>query len=220
MSAATALMNYDEEFARIAEETRYALAPAKGNYISLKGKLFTFPDGRTSPTCDAIVVDFIRINQLMPPYNPAARGNAKCWAMGREDHLLTPDPSIERPQADSCAACAQNKYGSATNGGKGKNCQNLYRLAVIPPDATKDSDIWLVKVSPTGLSRWTHYVKMCEAQHGSSGFMRVVTTLGFDPNKEFPTLTFKTAMPANNPEVVLGIRKRARDEIMASPSSE
>lgn len=218
--ATTALINYDEEFAKIAEETRHSLAPTKGNHISTKGKLFTFPDGSTQTNFDCIVLDYIRINQLMTPYNPNVRGITKCWAMGRIDHLLTPNEKVTNKQADSCENCTQNKYGSATNGGKGKACQNLYRLAIVPPDATINSDIWLVKVSPTSLTKWGHYVKMTNAQIGEGGFCRVITNLSFDPNKDFPSLIFKTSGINEHPEIVINLRMRARDAIMIEPSGE
>jgi hypothetical protein len=215
-----ALINYDEEFARIAEETREALTATTSNFISTKGKLFTFSNGPSHNTFDCIVIDYIRINSLMPPFNASKQNRPRCWAQGRADHLLAPSPSVTQPQADSCAACALNKFGSATNGSKGKACTNTYRLALVPPDATKDSDIWLLKVSPTSLARWTHYVKLAEANFGAGGFCRVVTNLSFDPNKDYPSLIFKIHSPISNPEVVLGLRKRACDEIMAEPSSE
>ena len=221
MSTATnALINYDAEFAKIAEETRNSLAPTKGNHISTKGKIFTFPGGATQPNFDCIVLDFIRINQLMTPYNPNVRGVTKCWAMGRNEHLLAPSETATHKQADNCGACAMNKYGSATNGGKGKACQNLYRLAIVPPDAGPENDIWLVKVSPTGLSNWSHYVKMANTQIGEAGFCRIITNLSFDPNKDYPSLIFKMAGPISHPEVVLNLRMRAREAVMTEPSAD
>jgi len=218
MTTQNALINYDEEFARIAEETRSALTSNTSNFISTKGKLFTFGDGRSPNNFDCIVIDYIRVNNLMPPFNASKQNRPKCWAIGRADHLLTPSDNSPQKQADACSTCASNKFGSATNGGKGKACSNTYRLAVVPPDATKDSDIWLLKVSPTSLARWTHYVKLTDANFGAGGFCRVITNMSFDPNKDFPSLIFKTVTPISHPEVVLGLRMRARDEIMTEPS--
>jgi hypothetical protein len=219
-STAGALINYDAEFAKIAEETKNALTATKGNFISNKGKLFTFPDASTKSNFDCVIVDYIRVNTLMSPYNPNIRPVTKCWAMGRDDYLLTPSEKSSHRQADSCTACAMNKFGSATNGGRGKACTNTYRLAIIPPDATKESDIWLIKVSPTGLSAWTHYVRMAEATYGPGGFCRVITNLSFDPNKDHPSIRFKGVAPVEHPEIVLTLRSRARDEILIEPSGE
>lgn len=214
------LINYDEEFAKIAAETRDALTQVKGSYISTKGKLFTFPDGQTDSDFNCIVIDYIRCNTLLPPYNPNIRPNPKCWALGRSDHLLVPSERSPQRQAESCTACALNKFGSATNGGKGKACANTYRLAIVPPDAKENSDIWLVKISPTGLARWTGYVKMAETTFGPGGFCKIVTNLSFDPNKDYPSIQFKAMEPLADPRVVFALRRRASDEIMVEPSGE
>lgn len=215
-----ALINYDAEFAKIAAETHDALTQVKGSYISTKGKLFNFPDGRTESNFNCIVVDYIRCNTLLPPYNPNIRPNPKCWALGRSDHLLVPSTRSPQRQAESCAACALNKFGSATNGGKGKACSNTYRLAIAPPDATENSEIWLIKISPTGLARWTSYVKMADASFGTGGFCKIITNLSFDPNKDYPSIVFKGIDPIKDPRIIFALRRRASEEIMVEPSGE
>lgn len=212
------LINYDAEFAKIAKETQEALTAPKTHFISTKGKIFTLPDGRPTPHLECIVVDFIRINTLMPPFNPNIRPTPKCWAYGRNDTQLTPSEHSPQRQAENCATCPQNKYGSATNGGRGKACTNTYRLAIIPPDATPESDILMLKISPTGLTRWSNYVRLIENGFGAGGFCRVITKLSFDPNKDFPSITFTPVGPVQNPETILKIRKRASEEIMTEPN--
>lgn len=212
------LIDYDAEFAKIAEETREALTAPKTHFISTKGKIFTLPDGRPAPNLECIIIDFIRINTLMPPFNPNIRQTPKCWAYGRNDAQLAPSEHCPQRQAENCATCAQNKYGSSANGGQRKACTNTYRLAIIPPDATVDSDILMLKISPTGLARWSNYVRLVENGFGTGGFCRVVTKLGFDPNKDFPSVTFTPVGPIQNQEVILRLRKRASEEIMAEPN--
>ncbi len=216
----TALIDYDAEFARIAEETRNSLVPVKGNFISTKGKLFTFPSGPPQNVLDCIVLDYICINQLMTPYNPNVRGVTKCWAMGRDSANLIPSDKSPQRQAENCTTCAMNQYGSATNGGKGKACANTYRLAVVPPDATLSSDIWLLKVSPTSLKKWTNYARFCNTTVGNSGFCRVITRINFDPSVDYPSLAFELVRPIDNPEVVLNLRNQARESLMTEPSND
>lgn len=217
MSAtAQSLIDYDAEFAKIAAETREALTAPKTHFISTKGKIFTLPDGRTTPHLECIVVDYIRINTLMPPFNPNTRPTPKCWAYGRNDAQLAPSSHCPQRQADNCTTCPQNKFGSATNGGKGKACANTYRLAIVPPDATPNSDILMLKISPTGLFRWTNYVRLAEI--GAGGFCRVITKLSFDPNKDYPSIIFTPVGSIQNPEVILNIHKRASEEIMTEPN--
>lgn len=216
----TEIMNYDEEFKKIAEQTRHALTTAKINFISTKGKLFTLLDGTTTPKIACIIVDFIRINSLMPPYNPNVRTNPKCWAFGRDDSTLAPSPNSPAIQAPTCADCAQNKYGSAQNGGRGKACANTYRIAVVPPDATIDSDIAMIKISPTGLDRWRRYVNQTETAFGAGGFCKVVTQISFDPNRDYPSLIFSAIERIKHPEVILALCKRAQEEILVEPNRD
>lgn len=116
----TEIMNYEEEFKKIAEQTKHALTTAKINYLSAKGKVFTLLDGKTAPKIDCVILDFVRINVLLPPYNPNIRANPKCWAIGRDDATMAPSPNCPSVQAPTCAECKNNKYGSAINGGRGK----------------------------------------------------------------------------------------------------
>ncbi len=218
MPQTQALMNVDEELARIAEETRQSLVANKGSYISTKGQIFTLPDGSTLPAIECIVVDFIRLNTLMPPYNPKVHAEPKCWAIGRNDLSLAPADNVPNPQATSCGICEMNKYGSATNGGNGKACSNRYRLAIIPPNATPDSEIWLMNVPPTSLTAWTTYIKKAEMTHGNAGFCRVVTQVTLDPNVTYPKLLFKAISTVENPATTLALRRQANDILTASPS--
>lgn len=215
-----ALVNYEELLKQISTETSESLIPLGGNFISNKGKLFTLPDGVTHLNkLECIVVDYIRINNLLPPYRPNVKISPKCWAIGRNDRLLKPSDACPEKQAESCEVCKNNQFGTSGTG-RGKLCSNTYRLAVVPPDAAQDSDIWLVKVSPTGLARWTNYVKAAEVLHGPSGFIRLVTELSFNPNMEQPSLMFKPLNLHENLETVIKLRERAQEMIMVEPAAE
>lgn len=216
----TALIDYDAEFAKIAGELQTSLASVGGSYIGTKGKCFTFPSGHVEPTLNCIVLDFIPLNQLMTPYNPNVRGITRCWAIGRDASNLVPSNDSPQRQADSCATCTSNQYGSATNGGRGKACANTYRLAITPADATESSDIWLLKVSPTGQRQWNDYKKLMDAKYGPGGFCRGVTKISFDPNREYPSLMFADAGEVTNKAVIFPLRQRAIDVILTPPPGE
>ncbi len=220
MANAQALMNIDEELARIAAETSESLVATKGSYISTKGQIFTLPDSTPLSAVECIVVDFLRVNALMPPYNPKVHANPKCWALGRNDANLAPDDSVPDPKSALCATCEMNKFGSATNGGNGKACSNRYRLAIVPPNATTDSEIWLINVPPTSLTAWTTYLKKAEMSHGHAGFCRVVTKITLDPNVTYPKLIFKAISDVEDIATVLTLKRHAFDVLTASPSGD
>jgi hypothetical protein len=214
-----ALIDYDAILAGISAQTQTALTAVKGNYISNKGKVFTLPGGnQTLPELNCIVIDYIRVNVLLPPYNPKAQINPKCWALGRDDLGMAPSDKCPERQADTCTICAHNQWGSAPNGRPGKACSNTYRLAVVPTDATESSDVWLIKVSPTALNKWTHYVRMAETTHGPAGFLKLITHLSFNQTMEQPSLVFKAIDVHDKLGIILKLRERAALEIMAEPS--
>lgn len=220
MSNSTALMNIEEELARIANETKESLVASKGSYISTKGRIFTLPDDSPLDTVECIVVDFIRVNTLMPPYNPKVRSTPKCWAIGRNDANLAPSDDVPDPKSEVCATCDMNKFGSATNGGNGKACANRYRLAIVPPNATIDSDIWLLSVPPTSLTAWTTYLKKAEMAHGNAGFCRIVTRITLDQNVEYPKLIFKKVSEVEDIATIINLKHQAQDILTASPSGD
>lgn len=188
----TAMVSYDAILAKLAEETQTALTQPKGNFISLKGKIFTLPDGTQLKDVDCIVVDYLRINQLLTPYVPSQRMQTLCWAIGRNDKTLAPNEDVENAESKTCATCPKNEFGSK---GKGKACTNKIRLAIVPPDAKSNADIWLVQIPPTSLADWTNYVKMIERLYGTSGTMRIVTKIKMNPDSDYPKLVFQCLRP-------------------------
>lgn len=220
MANAQAIMNIDDELERIAEETRQSLVVTKGSYISTKGQVFTLPDKTPLQAVECVVIDFIRVNALMPPYNAKVHAAPKCWAVGRSDNSLAPAEDVPEPKASSCAVCEMNKFGSSQTGGSGKACSNRYRLAIVPPGATADSEIWLMNVPPTSLTAWTTYIKKAEMQKGNAGFCRVVTQITLDPNVTYPKLQFKAIGDAENLPVILALKRQANDILTASPGSD
>lgn len=209
---------YDALFAAIVQETKDSLTPAAGNYIATRNQRFTLPDNTILSTLDCIIVDFIRLNVLMPPYQPNVRSGAKCWAINRKDAELAPGPQVPNPISNVCISCPNNEFGSH---GKGKACTNRIRLIIAPSDATKDSDVWIVHLAPTTLAEWTNYVKRCEREIGSAGFCRTLTRLSFAPNVDYTKIQFARIPGARpDPKIIMALREKAADVLMLDPPTD
>ncbi len=116
--------------------------PAQGgSFISTKGGVLTFGD-EVMPgqqVCVIILDAILENTAYADKYDPDQKAPPICYAFGRlsEQKEMAPDPSMEAfpdyfvPQAESCAVCPMNEYGSADTG-RGKACQNRARLALIP----------------------------------------------------------------------------------------
>lgn len=103
----------------------------------------------------------------------------------------TPDPSVQSPQANSCAACPHNVFGTSvgTDGtGKGKRCQDHKRLAVAAVDALNDP--LMLRVPPASLKSLTEFSKLLRTR-GVSDPAVVVTKISFDHEVSTPRLKFK-----------------------------
>lgn len=193
----TALVDIKAQLKAQLMEQRERVAPPSGQRISTKGKVFALPDGRTSTgPLDAIILDF-RITHayytgLYDPKNPKP---PICWAVSRTLECK-PDESIVQPKFSCCLGrdengelitCPMNEYKSASQG-NGKACKEGRRLAIIPPDATADSEIWTLDVSPTGIRSFEAYMtRLRESDHHS---MEVVTQIAFKADEAYPTLVF------------------------------
>jgi len=118
---------------------------------------------------------------------------------------IEPDPTAENPQANTCAMCPQNQWGSriTEQGRKAKNCSDNRRVAVVPAarkmnDADPDilaNEIYgggpiLFRVSPTALKDLAKYAGDLKRKVGEN-YNAVVTLLGFDPDTSYPKPTFK-----------------------------
>ncbi len=100
-----------------------------------------------------------------------------------------PSEYASEPQSKKCAICPNNQWGSriTDRGGRGKACSDSMRLCVSTADNIDEP--MLLKVTATALKTLGAY----GAQLAKRGVdpMYVVTQLGFDETKEFPSLTFK-----------------------------
>lgn len=132
---------------------------------------------------------------------------------------ISPDQASPEPQANKCANCPMNEWGSriTDSGKKAKKCSDNRRIAVVPagrrPDDA-DANIllneqyggpMLLRVPPASLKDMVTYAKSLKAKHDVN-YNRVVTLVGFDPDVSFPKLTFKAVrrLTPEEEEVVAG----------------
>jgi len=128
-------------------------------------------------------------------YDPDRSEPPKCYAFGESEKKMEPavelmeqaDPEQNwfEPQADDCASCPMNEWGSSDTG-RGKACQQRRRLAVIPAgtyawnkkekewdlelfDDEKDfteSDMAYLKLPVTSVKFWSKYVQAISKKPG------------------------------------------------------
>jgi hypothetical protein len=187
------------------------VAPAAGNRISLKGRVFTMPDGsvHTGPIA-AVILDWRSHNQFWPvAYDPNRLEDPICWAVSRTYDELAPSPDAPERQAERCNNCPKNVFGSAPNG-KARACRNSRRLAIVPPDATLETEPMILSASPTAIAGFESYL-LGLATEGKMP-VEVVTLIAFDPASDFPSLRFGKPKPLTDRQlnVMMGLRAKAQ----------
>lgn len=215
-----ALVNYEEQLRQELGALSRQIEPPSTNKISTKGKLFTLPDGQSSPgPMQCIVVDWVAHNMLYAGgYNPNLRQPPVCWAIGKVLDEMKPSDSVPTPQHTDCATCPKNQWGSGQNG-KGKACKNQRRLLILPPNFKEGDEPMTLFVSPTGLKSWNKYVKKLAQEQGKLP-VQVITEVGFDPQQTYPTLVFAYKGPHGRLNEVMSLRQLHQDMLYREPDAQ
>jgi hypothetical protein len=195
-------------------------APA-GNRIKVtQKKTFRLPTGEESAgPFEAIILDFISANYFYTGvYDPDDIAPPACFALGTEVATLVPhaDVPADTKQADTCASCPQNQFGTAQRG-KGKACSNCRVIALLPPDATAETPIMTMKISPTAIRAFDSYVASIARSFGTPP-IAVVTSIGFDPSSDYPSVRFGDPKPVNEAQIALAMARREEaQQILQTP---
>lgn len=107
---------------------------------------------------------------------------------------IAPDASVQEPQSRTCATCPMSQFGSkiTESGAKGKACQEHKRIAVVPADDIENAALggpMLLRVPPTSLQELAK-AQVTLRKNGNLPYYAVVTNIGFNPEVEYPMLTF------------------------------
>lgn len=107
---------------------------------------------------------------------------------------VRPAEDAEDPQAQLCATCDQNQWGSklTESGGKMKACADQKRLAIISADdKSQEPVVYAFTVPPSSLGNFRNYGKMLDAK----GFPAelCITKITFDEETSHPKPQFEHA---------------------------
>lgn len=191
------------------------IGSVSGISINLKGKKFTFPDGRkTSDPVELVIVDFVSMNSFYEgEYDEKNPAPPACFAIGDVPIQLVPSKNAPVAQASECKGCPMNEFGSS---GEGKACKNMRVLAVLPPDADAETPIWLLKVSPTGLKNFDGFVRSVSTTFQLPP-IGVVATVSFNDDKAYPQLEFSNPVPNEQLAVHFARQEEARKLLTEEP---
>lgn len=214
--ASSAIVSIQEQLkAQVAAQANKIAPPSGINIRITQDKKFQLPDGsKVDGPLDLVVVDFVSRNSFYEgAYDPNNISPPACFAIHPEPKQMVPSDNSPAKQSDDCASCPMNQFGSA---GKGKACKNSRVLAVLPPDADADTPMWLLQVSPTALKGFDGYVGAV-ARTFQMPPIAVVTSVDFNPNETYASLTFGDPRPNENLAVHFARQAEAKELLMAEP---
>lgn len=197
-NAKTAVVVSDRK-ARMAEEIaklQERLSKPGGDRIAVsQDKKLKLPDGTECTEIDAVILDFINVNQYFEgAYDQKNISPPACFAINVILDDMTASANSPAAQCDNCKNCPQNVFGSA---GDGKACKNGRRLALLPADADDDSQIIILDVSPTAIKGFDGYVANLARRYGTIP-AGVVTRISFDPSSTYAKLVFSDPQPLDD----------------------
>lgn len=205
------LANVDAALAQEVAGIKDRVGAPETNNIRIKDKVFTFPDGRIQDTpLHMVVIDFMAWNTYYDrPYNANDPRPPVCFAYGQNVRDLMPAASAPEPQAESCAGCWANEFGSAANG-TGKACKNTRRLVLVDPnEEPSEATLYTMSVPPTSTKGFDGFVNGV-AQFYQKPPIAVVVKISFHPEMRHEALIFSDPQPNEQYREHFGRREEAR----------
>jgi hypothetical protein len=188
-------VNWRDRMKQVAVKTAETEKPS-GGFISFKsGRLSIGDQVMPGDKIECVVVDYLLHNKYFDtPYNANKPTPPACYAFGREEVNMAPstgnsdtvdedseeyNPGARDPQAEGCAVCPMNEWGSAGGGSKGKACTNSRRLWLLPadvasnPDKARATDFLQCDLPATSVKNFSKFANDCAAS-GNAPFQFVV----------------------------------------------
>ncbi len=183
-------------------------------------KKFRLPNGQeTEGPLQGVIVDFVSQNSYYPDgFDKDELVPPTCFAINAEPSLLAPSSNSPEKQAETCASCPHNQWGTGPRG-KGRACKNSRVLAVMPVDAGEDTPIWVLQVSPTAIKPFDDYVRSLVTKKIAP--IQLVTEIGFDPEVDYPSLRFRAVRPlaANEFPTFMAQVPAAQSRLLTEPDT-
>ena len=205
-----------KELAKRAEEN--IVAESAGNFISTRGRRFTYKGETLSDELNVIVLgyaqDYAYFDRDFDPDNPHPPA---CFAVDIIKAAdLKPHAKAPNRQNPTCVNCQWNEFGSGR--GKGKACKNQYRLALVSSDDV-NGDIALIRVSPIGYRGWEAYVNSLHRKYQTTP-AGVYTELGFDDEQpDFPVVKAQFMEEIKEADILSTVLEREKEarEMLLEP---
>lgn len=138
---------------------------------------------------------------------------------------VTPDVGSKKKQANACALCPKNQWGSriTPQGKQGKACGDSKRLAIVPlPDIANEGlgGPMLLRVPAASLGDLATFGDKYKAM--GYPYFSIGVRIAFDPKESYPKFVFSAIRPLTDAEadMVLSMRDSAQVNRILAEGSE
>lgn len=114
-----------------------------GKFFSIQGGILQFEQNPMPGNQMAVIIiaHILENSWYEGAYDPSTPASPKCFAFGQHEEAMEPHSKVDEEdyferQHDVCQGCPRNEWGSAPTG-RGKDCKNVVRIAVIPAGVYK-----------------------------------------------------------------------------------
>lgn len=217
--SSTALVKWDEKFAKYAKEQKEQVGSIGTGGIGVKFGRGSITVGDTpvkNNALECIIVGYCALNRWNEAmYDPDNKQPPDCYAFSliSDDPDMAPHPSATNKQSDKCADCEKNAFGTAVNG-KGKACGNTIRLGLITAKDAEDTDaigsaeLATAGISPTNRVHFKKYQDEVMEEHGRPLWAVVTQISSHDDPKTQIRLEFKLVDVIDDNDTLLALEKR------------
>lgn len=220
----TSLANIDAQLANEVAELRNQLGQSSGNKIKVEPTGdFVLPDGMNlGNEIQVVVVDFATHHDFYAgPFNKDNPEPPICYARGKDLTTLAPEADSPEIQADKCASCPMNQFGSGQNG-KSKACKNSRALAVLVvdpenPDAhnAPEAPIYSLILPPTSIKSFDGMAAGIGRSIGPP--IKAVITVTAKNVGTYAMMTFSDPLPNPDYAAHAGRRPEVQDMLYRKP---
>lgn len=128
-------------------------------------------------------------------FDPNKLTSPACFAQSLTDEDMAPHENSVLKQSEECATCPLHQWGSDPNGGRGKACKEIRKLAIIPAydslEELSSAEMATIKVPVMSVKEWSSYANE-RATLDKLPYWAFLTEIGPvpDPRSQF-RITFK-----------------------------
>jgi len=182
----TEIVDYEKLLADMAKTATATERPSSSTLSFKSGIVALNGEAIKGNKISGIIIASTHANLLYEgKWDPNNPENPVCFAYAQDGEDMAPHPASEKPQSETCAKCPKNQWNSDPNGGKGKACKNIRRIAFLPDDTKVEEvptmEIAVAALPTTSVKNWSNYVNLVSTMF-SRPPLGMVTEIGVEPH--------------------------------------